>query len=219
MLALARLHGAKLLFLSSGTVYGEDTSGKQAIAETDFGPLDPLSPRACYGEAKRLAETLCAAYARQYGVHTGIARISHTYGPGLSLDDGRVFTDFIADLLADRDITIKSDGLDSRPFCYISDLIAGLFLILFKGDPGEAYNVGSTDELTIRNLAHLLLDISGKGDLKVDIAGATRDTNAPPRSSGHFDIAKIKRLGWRPSVAPETGFARMYAFYNGKSNV
>lgn len=212
LLELARAHEARFLFLSSGTVYGQNPGGNAEIAETDFGPLDPLEPRACYGESKRLGETLCAAYQRQYGIHTAIARISHTYGPGLALDDGRVFTDFIADLLADRDIRIHSDGMDSRPFCYITDLIAGLYLVLLSGGPGEAYNLGATRELSVLELARLLLTISGRTHLQVRLrTGAP--TPAAPRSSGHFDIAKIARLGWSPRIEPEQGFQYMYRYY------
>lgn len=217
LLELARNTGARLLFLSSGTVYGENSNGVAEICETDFGALDTLNPRACYGEGKRFGETLCAAYARQYGLHTTIARISHTYGPGLELDDGRVFTDFIADLLANRDIHINSDGMDTRPFCHISDLVVGLFMILFKGDPGEAYNVGSTEELSILDLARLLRDVSGNTGRKIILRTKATHLSPAPRSSGHFNIEKIKHLGWSPKVSPDDGFRMMYEHYRASS--
>ncbi|PKO33493.1 MAG: NAD-dependent dehydratase [Betaproteobacteria bacterium HGW-Betaproteobacteria-7] len=220
LLELARRTGARLLFLSSGTVYGQNTIGNDEIDETDFGTLDPLDPRACYGEGKRFGETLCAGYARQFGLHASIARISHTYGPGLELDDGRVFTDFIADLLADRDIHIKSDGMDTRPFCHISDLVTGLFLILLRGMPGEAYNVGSTEELSMLDLARLLLDISGKSERRILLNTGidTVQLNPAPRSSGHFDIGRIKRLGWAPKVAPAEGFRMLYQHFETRQH-
>lgn len=216
LLELARRDDARFLFLSSGTVYGEAIAGIGAIRETDFGPLDPLHPRSCYTEGKRAAETLCAAYQRQYGTHTGIARISHTYGPGLQLDDGRVFTDFIADLLADRDILIRSDGRDTRPFCHITDLIRGLFRILFDGTPGEAYNVGATRELSVLELAELLRTVSGKTHLQIRVEADTDGTAAAPRSSGHFDIGKIGRLGWSPKIEPELGFRWMVEYFEAR---
>ena len=220
LLELARRTGARLLFLSSGTIYGQNSKGEDEIGETDFGPLDTLDPRACYGEGKRFGETLCAAYSRQFGVHTSIARISHTYGPGLDLDDGRVFTDFIADLLADRDISINSDGMDTRPFCYISDLVTGLFLILLKGLSGEAYNIGSTEELSILDLAHLLLDISGKTGCRITlgVAAGTAKLSPAPRSSGYFDISKISRLGWASKISPADGFRIMYKHFEARQH-
>ncbi|MER2540061.1 MAG: NAD-dependent epimerase/dehydratase family protein [Azonexus sp.] len=219
LLELARSTGARLLFLSSGTVYGENTNGVDEICETDFGTLDTLDPRACYGEGKRFSETLCSAYAHQFGLHTNIARISHTYGPGLELDDGRVFTDFIADLLADRDIRINSDGMDTRPFCHISDLVAGLFLVLLKGAPGEAYNLGHTEELSVLDLARLLLDISGKAERQIILGASTTQLSPAPRSSGHFNIEKIRYLGWSPKVSPDEGFRMMYEYYRAACKI
>ena len=207
LLELAKQHQAKFLFLSSGAVYGD--SSEQVFSETSFGMLDPLHSRACYSESKRLAETLCMAYWQQYQVHTLIARISHTYGPGLNLDDGRVFTDFIADVLSERDIVIRGSGEDSRPFCYITDMLRGLFSIVFKGDFGHAYNVGVDQELTIRELAHLMIKISGK-NLKVIIKNEVR---IDIRASGHFNLDKLKKLGWSSLLNPEQGFSRMYRHY------
>lgn len=220
LLELARRAGASLLFLSSGTVYGNNSHGIDEIEETDFGALDPLDPRACYGESKRIGETLCAAYARQFDLHTTIARISHTYGPGLALDDGRVFTDFIADLLADRDIRINSDGMDTRPFCHISDLVVGLFLILLKGTSGNAYNIGSTEELSVLDLARLLLDISGKKGRRITLGAGTgaAQISPAPRSSGHFDTRRIKHLGWAPKISPAEGFRMMYQHFENRQH-
>lgn len=214
LLDVCRRTGARLLFLSSGTVYGRSIQSRDDIGECDFGGLDPLDPRSCYGEGKRYGETLCAAYARQYGVHATIARISHTYGPGLELDDGRVFTDFIADLLAGRDIRIHGDGMDSRPFCHISDLTGGLFRVLLAGSPGEAYNVGSTEELCVLNLARLLRDISGQHDRRIALGSGHADAICPaPRRSGHFNIDRMLALGWTPKVSPAEGFRWMYQHF------
>lgn len=209
MLELARRHSARLLFLSSGAVYGENTQGIEAIGETDFGSEDPLSPRACYSESKRLAETLCRAYHTQYGVDARIARVSHCYGPGIRLDDGRAIADLLADVLNDRDIQLDSDGSASRPFCYVSDTVLGLFHVLLKGRAGEAYNVGETRETTILELAHLLIAAAGKTE-HLDVRAKARDPLAPAaRSAGHFDIDKIARLGWCPRVGLEDGLPRM----------
>ncbi len=199
---------AKFLFLSSGEVYGN--KAETSISEYSFGSLDPLHPRACYSESKRLAETLCQAYFRQFGVLTYIARISHTYGPGLNLNDGRVFTDLIADAIAGRDVCIHGDGLSSRPFCYITDLISGLFFILLNGEAGQAYNVGAEQETTILDLANLIINISKNNDIKVKF---TNQYDKNIRQSGHFNIDKMKSIGWNPNIRPEFGFERLYRYF------
>ncbi|WP_334158416.1 NAD-dependent epimerase/dehydratase family protein [Oryzomicrobium sp.] len=212
LLDFARSHGSRLLFLSSGAVYGGHFGTGEALSETSFGPLDPLDPRACYGESKRIAETLCGAYASQHGVHTTIARISHTYGPGLELDDGRVFIDLVAQILQGQDIVLHGDGLEQRPFCYITDMIAGLFTVLLRGHPGQAYNLGATSELSIRELATLLLELNGDDRFSLRLGSGSPLASAH-RSSGHFDIGKAAALGWHPRVPAKQGFARMLSYY------
>jgi len=212
LLDLARAHGSRLLFLSSGAVYGGHDGTCEVISETEFGPLDPLDPRACYGESKRIAETLCSAYASQHGVHSVIARISHTYGPGLELDDGRVFIDLVAQILRGQDIVLHGDGLERRPFCYVTDMIAGLFTVLLRGQAGQAYNLGTTTELSIRDLAKLLLELNGDDRLSLRLGPGAQLPDAP-RSSGHFDISKAAALGWQPHLPAEQGFARMLRHY------
>lgn len=215
LLKLARPKQARFLFLSSGVVYGENTLQCETIGEIDFGGENPLAPRACYSESKRLAETLCHAYYTQYGVDARIARVSHCYGPGMRLDDGRAIADLLADVLADRDIRLDSDGSASRPFCYVSDTVLGLFHILFRGESGNAYNLGETQETTILELAEKMIAAAGKRG-RLSVRAQVRSGLAPAaRSSGHFDIDKIKRLGWSPRVDLDTGLARMLASYGG----
>lgn len=212
LLELARATDARLLFMSSGTVYGQGT-GTAAIRETDFGPQDPLDPRACYAEGKRMAEALCAAYSREYGVHASIARISHTYGPGVALDDGRVFADFVADVQAGRDITLCSDGMDSRPFCYVADATAAFLTLMLQGESGAAYNVGMDREITILDLARLLARLAPRKDTQVLLPANASSLPPAARSSGHFDISKMGALGWRPTTTPETGFERTLRYF------
>lgn len=209
LLELARAANARLLFLSSGAVYGDNPGHTGAIAEGDFGSEDPLGPRACYGESKRLAETLCRAYYSQYGVDTRIARISHCYGPGMRLDDGRAISDLLADVLNDRDIELDSDGSASRPFCYISDTVLGLFHILLRGTAGHAYNVGETQEVSILELAERLIATAGKaGQLRV-LPKARKGPAPAARSAGHFSIEKIRALGWAPLTPLDAGLSRL----------
>lgn len=212
MLDLARAEGARMLFLSSGTVYGQGST-TQAIAETDFGPQDPLDSRACYSESKRMGEAFCAAYARQYGVPAAIARISHTYGPAVSLEDGRVFADFVADVLAGRDIRLTGDGMDSRPFCYVADATVAFLALLLDGEAGEAYNVGMDEEMTILALAELMASLAPRPDTRVILPEKGREIRPKVRSNGHFDIAKMARLGWRPTTPPEAGFERTLRYF------
>ena len=208
LLELARAHRARLLFLSSGAVYGENTLKIDAIRETDFGGEDPLAPRACYSESKRLAETLCQAYHTQYGVDARIARVSHCYGPGMRLDDGRAIADLLSDVLNNRDIQLDSDGNATRPFCYISDTVLGLLHVLLKGMPGEAYNVGETQETSILELAHKLITAAGQqGHLSVK-AKALNAMAPAARSSGPFNIERIRQLGWSPRISLDTGLSR-----------
>lgn len=214
LLELAQRHGSCLLFLSSGAVYGENTRDIECISETDFGGDDPLGPRACYGESKRLAETLCRAYFTQHGVDARIARISHCYGPGMQLDDGRAITDLLANVLADTDILLDSDGSASRPFCYISDTVSGLFHILLMGTPGEAYNVGETQETSILELATKIIAAANKSSHLMVKTRALAGAAPAPRSSGHFNIDKIGRLGWRPRTNLNGGLTRLLKVCN-----
>lgn len=213
LLELARRSGARLLFMSSGAVYGHGESEKP-IGESDFGVSDTLDVSACYGESKRMAETLCADYHRQHGVATLIARISHTYGPGISLDDGRSFADFVADALAGRDIVLNSDGSGSRPFCYVSDATAAFLILLLRGEAGNAYNVGLDQETTILELARLIARLSPTAGLQVrHLPPQETSRQALFRSGGHFDISKMAVLGWQPSILPESGFERTLRYF------
>lgn len=212
LLEVTRENHAKLLLMSSGAVYGQST-GKDEISETDFGPLDPLDPRSCYAESKRMAETTCLAYWREFKTSALIARVSHTYGPGIDLHDGRIFSDAIVSVLRGEDIQLHGDGLESRPFCYVSDMTAGLLLLLLRGQAGEAYNVGATEELTMHTLAKLIIRLSGHPGLKVRCNTNPGVHGQAARSSGHFDTTKIRALGWSCDVPPEQGFGRTLEYF------
>lgn len=212
MLELARSTGARLLFMSSGAIYGHGES-LESIKETDLGVLDPLNIYSCYGEGKRIAETLCSAYWHQYNVPAIIARISHSYGPGMALDDGRVFADFIADALSGRDILLNSDGTSSRPFCYVADTTAAFLVLLLRGEGGEAYNVGMDYEITILDLAKLIARLSPHENIKVKLPQQEKNKSFEFRASGHFNINKIRSLGWSPDTSYEIGFKRTLKYF------
>jgi nucleoside-diphosphate-sugar epimerase len=216
LLELAARHPVEgFLFLSSGEVYGLGNDTVIPTHEDAFGYLDPALVRSCYGEGKRAGETLCACYAAQSGVPATMARIFHTYGPGMPLGDGRVFTDFVADVLAGRDLVMRSDGLVSRAFCYLADAVEGFFTILLKGAPGTAYNVGNDQaELKIKDLAELLAGLDPGSGLKVRREIQTDGDYLPsPIQRGCPDVTRLRKLGWSPRVGPEEGFRRTISSY------
>jgi nucleoside-diphosphate-sugar epimerase len=213
LLNAAHRHNAKgFLYFSSGEIYGIIPPGAGGISETSGGWLDPTDLRSCYGESKRMGETMCVAFARQFNVPTRIARPFHTYGPGMRLDDGRSFADFVRDILAGGPITLMSDGSARRSFCYLADATLGFFTVLLQGAPGEAYNVANPDgETSIAELAERLAAACG---LQVERRARTGNTYMPsPILSTKPDIAKANALGWDPRIGLEEGFARTVASY------
>ena len=214
MLALARRDNARLLFVSSGEVYGQ--TPVVPTAEDDYGYLDLQAVRSCYGEAKRAAEVMGVAWAHQYGLHVGIVRPFHTYGPGVALDDGRVFADFVADVIAGRDIVMRSEGTSVRAFCYVADAIEGFFAVLLNGASGTAYNIGNEDAaLSIAELAELLVGLFPDKRLHVvrDLTPRGTEYAASPIDRNIPSIARARTLGWEPRVAPREGFFRMVRSY------
>lgn len=205
------------LFFSSGEVYGRADDPAVAVDESSFGSLDPLNIRSCYAEGKRAGETLCACWHSQFGIPIKIARLSHTYGPGMDLNDGRVFADFVADVVAGRNIVMKSDGSARRPFCYIADTVEGIFSVLLKGKNGEAYNVGAESETSILELAELLCQLFP--ERKCRVVRQERNPGDPylasPIAGGHFDLSKIRSLGWEPTIGVREGFWRTVKSYEG----
>jgi nucleoside-diphosphate-sugar epimerase len=203
------------LFFSSGEVYGQLPDPSIPVTETSYGPVDPMNIRSCYAEGKRAGESLCVCWHAQFGVPAKIVRISHTYGPGMALDDGRVFADFVADIVGHRDIVIKSDGSARRPFCYLADATIAYFTVLLNGKCGEAYNVGSDIETSIRELAEMLCKLFPERSCKVICKERTADDRYLPSSviGGHFDISKIRALGWKPTTTINEGFKRTVLSY------
>ena len=198
LLEMAREQGTKsFLFFSSGEVYGRISDAQVPTREDDYGPVDPMDVRSCYGESKRMGETMCVAWHAQYGVPARVARPFHTYGPGMSLDDGRVFADFVADIVAGRDIVMKSDGRATRAFCYLADAAAGFFTVLLKGTSGEAYNVGNDKaESSILDLALRLVALFPEKDLRVVQQPVPTDGYLQSKiSRGCPEISRARALG------------------------
>jgi nucleoside-diphosphate-sugar epimerase len=196
------------LYFSSAEVYG--ASPAQHIDESAFGSIDPTNPRSCYAEGKRLGEALCVAYARQFGVRTVMVRPFHTYGPGLALNDGRVFADFVGDVVERRPIVINGAGTAERAFCYLADATQGFFTVLFKGEVATSYNVGNpAGSISIRDLAYLLAEEFPHRVPSVELT-ETRSAGYMPSHIARAlpDIARISQLGWRPVTGVAEGFSR-----------
>ena len=204
------------LYVSSGEVYGQPVDRTEDISEKDYGYLDPATVRACYAESKRLSETMCLAWHHQYKVPAVIVRPFHTYGPGMDLDDGRVFADFVRNVVLKENITIKSDGGAKRPFCYIADATLGFFTLLLKGTPGEAYNLANPNsETSILQLAHLLANLYEGHNVGVEIN--TSNTNSTylqsPIQRSCPAVSKIEDLGWTATTGLAAGFKRTIQHY------
>ena len=203
------------LFFSSTGVYGYVDQSYYPIKEDCYGSLNPTELASCYLESKRMGENMCIAWLHQYGVPVKIIRPAITYGPGLKLDDGRSFADFISNIVNDQDITLFSDGKVLRNFCYIADATLGFFIVMLKGGVGEAYNIATDHEISIIDLAQKLVkDVFPERNLKVvmktDASKNYLRMNFPRTA---VDIAKLKALGWKLNFPIEEGFKRTVASY------
>ena len=198
MLELALAKGARFLLTSTSECYGDPLEHPQS--ETYWGHVNPVGPRSCYDESKRFAEALTMAYHRTYGLRTNIARIFNTYGPRMKLDDGRVVPSFISQALRGEALTIFGDGSQTRSFCYVSDLVDGIYRLM-QSDERYPVNLGNPDEMTIREFAERIRRITGSRSPIVNRALPEDD----PRQR-RPDISKARRLlGWEPRVPLEEG--------------
>ncbi|MEZ0230866.1 MAG: NAD-dependent epimerase/dehydratase family protein [Planctomycetota bacterium] len=216
LLELARAKKTRsFLFFSGGEVYGTVSPERIPTKETDQGLVDPMNVRSCYAESKRMGETLCKAWHHQHGVPAKVARIYHTYGPLMPLDDGRVFADFVADLVAGRDIVMKSDGSAVRVYCYLADAVRGFLTLLLQGAPGEAYNLANDEAgASVLELAERLVALFPEKKLAVVRQAPTPDYLASPIARTMPDVSKLRALGWRPRHSIESGFRRTVLSYS-----
>ena len=200
-LELARSHGARFFMASTSEVYGDPLEHPQR--ETYWGNVNPIGPRSVYDEAKRFSEALTMAYHRELGLDTRIVRIFNTYGPRMRPRDGRVVSNFIVQALAGEPLTIYGDGSQSRSFCYVSDEVDGIYRLFIQGD-AEPTNVGNPDEFTVRQLADLILELTGSKSTIVSMALPTDDPKVR-----RPDITKAReKLGWSPQVPLREGLKR-----------
>lgn len=208
MLELALQHQATFLLTSTSECYGDPHVHPQV--ETYWGNVNPVGPRSCYDEAKRFAEAMTMAYHRKHGLRTNIARIFNTYGPRMKLNDGRIVPAFVDQALKGLPMTIFGDGTQTRSFCYVSDLVDGLYRLM-RSEERYPVNLGNPREMTVREFANAIQEITGS-NLPFRFCELPEDDPKQRRP----DISKAERtLGWSPQVSLEQGLELTVHYFAG----
>jgi UDP-glucuronate decarboxylase len=211
MLVLAKRLRARILQASTSEVYGDPTVHPQP--ESYWGNVNPIGPRSCYDEGKRVAETLMMDYHRQDHLDIRIARIFNTYGPRMAENDGRVVSNFIVQALRGEELTIYGSGEQTRCFCYIDELVDGLVRLMAAEETYEPVNLGNPVEFTIRELADEVLHIVG-ADLRVTYQPLPQDDPTKRKP----DITRAReRLGWEPRISLAQGLAHTVAYFQARA--
>jgi UDP-glucuronate decarboxylase len=213
LLKLASQNAARFFQASTSEVYGDPLMHPQT--ETYFGNVNAIGPRACYDEGKRIGETLCFDYHRQHGIEIKVARIFNTYGPRMNPDDGRVVSNFIVQALQNQPITIYGEGRQTRSFCYVDDLIDGILRLMESPkDVLGPMNLGNPEEFTIRELAEIVIEMTGSRS-KIEY----HDMPVDDPQQRQPDISKAKEhLGWQPSISLRDGLTRTIAYFEERLN-
>lgn len=209
MLELAMRKGARFLQASTSEVYGEPHVHPQP--ETYWGNVNPIGPRSMYDEAKRFGEALTTAYHRRYGLDVRIARIFNTYGPGMRADDGRVVSNFVTQALRGQPLTVYGDGLQTRSFCFVDDEVDGLLALLGSSYVGPV-NIGNDEELTMLQLAELVLELVGSSS---EIVYTELPVDDPSQRRPDLTLAR-RELGWQPQVSIDEGLARTIEWFRAR---
>ncbi|MFQ6069877.1 MAG: UDP-glucuronic acid decarboxylase family protein [Candidatus Aminicenantales bacterium] len=213
MLGLAKRIKARILLASTSEVYGNPEIHPQV--ESYWGNVNPIGIRSCYDEGKRVAETLMMDYHRQNKVDIRIARIFNTYGPRMALNDGRVVSNFIIQALRGEPLTVYGDGSQTRSFCYVSDLVEGVYRLMEEEDFIGPVNLGNPEEHTILDIAELILKLTGS---KSKIIHQPLPPDDPARRSPDISLAR-KKLDWKPRVELEVGLKKTITYFKKKLNV
>jgi dTDP-glucose 4,6-dehydratase len=206
MLEIARRHDASFLLTSTSECYGDPMVHPQV--ETYWGNVNPVGPRSCYDESKRYAEAVTMAYHRVHGVRSNIARIFNTYGPRMQLHDGRVVPAFIDQALRDQPMTVYGDGSQTRSFCYVDDLVDGLYRLAFS-EERYPVNLGNPVEMTIREFAERIRRLTGT---TAPLTFEPLPEDDPKQRQPQIDKAK-RVLGWSPKVDLETGLRATIEYF------
>lgn len=218
---LKKKKGKRLLYVSSGEIYGRSDDAKRIFEENFSGYLDITSPRSCYPLSKRMTENLCVSYAKEYGLETVIVRPCHTYGPCITSSDNRAHAQFINNALAKKDIILKSAGMQLRSYNYVGDCAAALLSVLLQGNNGETYNLADPESvLTIAQLAKLVAETAGCR-LVYGVPTTGDIMQRSPILNQVLDTKKIENLGWRPAFCVKEGIShtltiRRELFYDGR---
>jgi UDP-glucuronate decarboxylase len=208
LLHLAHETGAKIIQASTSEIYGDPTQSPQK--EGYWGNVNPIGIRSCYDEGKRAAETLCFDYRRQYNLDVRVTRIFNTYGPNMAIGDGRVVSNFIVQALRNEPIKIYGDGNQTRSFCYVSDLIEGIYNLLQLNDnPGIPINLGNPIEFTIRELAKVVRDVTGS---KSETINNPLPLDDPKQRCPDISLA-ISTLNWRPKIELREGIKKTVEYF------
>ncbi len=209
MLGMARRNNARILQASTSEVYGDPLEHPQK--ETYWGNVNPIGVRSCYDEGKRVAETLMMDYHRLNKIDIRIIRIFNTYGPRMAINDGRVVSNFIMQALKNEDITIFGDGSQTRSFCFVSDLIEGIYRMMNQGYIGPV-NLGNPNEFTIKQLAEKVIQLTNSSS-KLTVNPLPKDD--PTRRQPDITLAKLQ-LGWEPNVQLEQGLKETINYFRTK---
>lgn len=209
VLELSKKYNAKVLIASTSEIYGDPLEHPQK--ETYWGNVNTFGPRSCYDESKRFAESATYVYINKYKIDARIIRIFNTYGPRMQHNDGRVVSNFIMAAIKGESINIDGDGSQTRSFCFVSDLVDGIFKAMFTdGTNGGVYNLGNPDEYTIKELAEKVVKLTGSSS-EIKYSGQFR-TNDPMKRKP--DISKAKEvLGWEPKIAVDEGLQKTIEYY------
>ena len=211
LLHLAKETGAKILQASTSEVYGDPDVTPQR--EDYWGNVNPIGVRSCYDEGKRAAETLCFDYFRQYKVDTRVIRIFNTYGPKMSIGDGRVVSNFIVQALRNEDITIYGDGSQTRSFCYVDDLAEGIIAVMnLKERHTTPINLGNPNEFTMLQLAEIVLEITGS---KSKLIFCDLPSDDPKQRKPDISLAQEK-LKWNPQISLVHGIQDTVTYFKSK---
>jgi nucleoside-diphosphate-sugar epimerase len=210
LLKLAVENKARFLFASTSEVYGDPEEHPQK--ETYWGNVNSFGPRSCYDEGKRFGEAITYVYVKKYGVDARVIRIFNTYGPNMQKDDGRVVSNFINQTLEGKSLTVYGRGDQTRSFCYVSDLVAGIEKVMFKkGLGGEIFNLGNPEEYTILDFAKKIKKLTGS---KSKIIFKPLPEDDPKKRQPDTTKAK-KLLDWKPKVSVHEGLKRTIEYYEG----
>lgn len=211
LLELAREKKAAYLFASTSEIYGNPAEHPQK--ESYWGNVNPIGPRSCYDEAKRFGEALCTSFRTVHKIDVKIARIFNTYGPKMRRNDGRVMPNFIVQAISGKPITVYGTGAQTRSFCYVSDMVDGLYLLMNSKEHGPV-NIGNPNETTIKELANMIIRQTGSRS-SLEFLGLPADD--PERRLPDIALAQ-QRLGWKPYVNLERGIKLTVEFFRKQAD-